>query len=310
MGSLYFDDILISEGVLDAERLLSSNEQVGGLARTHRVSATPIVTASNGELVFGGDELHFSVVLQRRTIRVADAVTRSWWQLEAKAEGSPFRSAHLFVSEHPWSSCYAVEASFKATRHNARTVAEDPATWPPQASLDDVIARTRNPEYDFWETSSRVYTATLDAPGEPMNVHRTKQSRDAWLTFGVSMEASAEQLEKKLLEDPVIKTLLAQTKKREISFTPSVALQNGATPDTRGKLHTAVKADAFGSIHTAIRQALAGVPGGKTSSLEQYTHKGEKVSGLVSLIYKQHLYDAHRRATYGDRKTESYEEER
>lgn len=305
MGSVYFDDILISEGLLDAERLLNPNEQVGGLPRRQSASATQIVTAANGELVFG-EELEFSVVLQRRTVRVADAVTYSWWQLEAKADAGTFKGGHLFVSEHPWSACYATDMRFKATRREAVGLDEKPENWPKEMSLDQVIARTRNFTHDFWETSSKVRTATLDAPGQSKNIHRTKQASDAWLTFGVSMEASAEQLEKKLLKDPVIKGMLAQTTDRSIVFVPRVAQRNDAGLQ---KLHTAVVPDALASMHTAVRQALAGVPGDH-AGLDAADWYGEPVSTLVSIIYRQHLYDAHRRATYGDKKTHSLPQER
>lgn len=321
MGSVYFDDILISEGVLDAERLLSSNEQVGGMPRRQSASATQIVTAANGELVFG-EELKFIVVLQRRTVRVADAVTHSWWQLEAKGDTNVFGDMHLFVSEHPWSACYANDTRFKATHKDAAVTEQNPASWPKDMSLEQVIARTRGFMHDFWENSSKLRTATLDAPGDAMNVHRTRQATHSWLTFGVISAPAVrrqqdeslrkkfvDELELKLLKEPEIQRMLAQTKRREIDFVPAVARRNTAR---RQRLHRSVVPDAFASMHTAVRQALAGVPGGDNPGLSSEEWYGRPVRDLVSKIYLQHLYDAHRRATYRyrDRKTESYEEER
>lgn len=301
MGSIDIDDLDPSRTGREPAEVLLGRTQVGGRPLVDAASAMEVGHVAGVLTYLGETRVH--VGHHRRSVMLA-AGPATWLRLEVKLlrDGRP-EPAHLLLAEHPWSGRYAEARPFRpATKRVKGTldaaVADDPLMASDSRRL---LEHVEGLSFDLFETNSKILTAAVSTPlSERANHTLPEQTDKRRQVLGFTVEDPARLLTE-LMESEAGQTLLRVTENGTIKFTPKERLKRGAPPP----LAEEARDRAAEFLALAARQALAGPP--DTKSLPSSAWEGRAVTELMSLIYRDHLYNANRRILRRDGKTDPAE---
>lgn len=298
MGSLNLDALGTDGAARETAEALLGRTEVGGRDLTDVVPAME-VGLSVGRPIFLSEE-RMQVAFQPRSVVLAEG-RPSWLRLEVKVlKNGRRRPLHLLLAGYPWSGRYAEVLPFRSPTKRPKGALDDAVACDPAMAADHqkLIEHVEGLSYELFETDSRFLTAGLSMPGPQEANHTLREKRlKGRHVFGFTEEDPRTLVEVLLGSEPA-QALLRVTEKGAINVVPGVALKNGAEP-MRLAEEVRDRRDEF--LLLAVRQALAGPP--DTEGLPSADWAGRPVMDLVSLIYRDHLYNAQRRVLRREKQT-------
>lgn len=312
MGSIERKALIPTDNPPEASVVLGGSSPVGSEPRYRPTSAVRLLMI--GDQIGYGADVPIHAIERRREATLRTGKTVRWLRFEykvARADGIAAGDS-LVVAEYPWSSSWVQVAPWRPVSKKSKH--ERIKDEPEHMDTDDpaeVIRRLEALSYDPWASDGDYLTAGISIPEPSLTSEPSREWKvELRQVFG-SYPKTWKSPVATIFKSRYVRELLALTRSGKIIFWPKGVV---AAP-----LTSEVIDDANSLMFLAISQALAGVP---DSSDEAEPTADESIPRsrllcndwvdhpvveLASRIYRNHLYNANRRALDRSNKLERSE---
>jgi hypothetical protein len=218
----------------------------------------------------------------------------SWMRLEVRVASKLLPKSDsgcnlTLVVTAPNASGWVHTAPFRISNKKHESEREDPL-WKPAVDDAEIITRTDETNYDFWENDD-YWTAGISDPGQPGFEEVRRNTTTAW-HYGIV--ENYDQVVAGLHASAEVVRLLDLTDNGTLRFWPTHLPNGKSFSDEFKMLHSDTKESSNWLMMLAVRQALAG--GGKDVA----RWSGQPVVGLVEQCYKDLVCFYNRKTIEGE----------